>query len=559
MSKIWKIKENNPTLQNQLSSNLNIDPIIAQLLINRNISDPKEAAAFLSADLCDIHNPFLFKNMDIAVKRVERACENKERVLVFGDYDVDGVTSSVILTKTLQRMGLEVLNHIPHRMADGYGLNGEIGTFAKENNVSLMITADCGITAYDAVEAINAQGVDVIILDHHEPDDNQIPNAFAIINPKQKDCPYPFKHLAAVGLTVKFAHALEGKIRPEILDFAAIGTIADVVPLHGENRIFVKAGLPSINTTENIGLSSLLAVSKIKGKKIAPYHIGFVLGPRINAAGRMDSAHTSLDLFLCEDITIAEGLAQELDCHNAERQKQQRMIVKEALEIIDNDETMKDQKVIVVSNEGWHKGIVGIVASRIKDKYNKPAIVIAIKDGVGTASARTANGFHLHEALTECAEFLEQFGGHANAAGLTIKEERIPEFNTFINNFAHKNIDEKKLIPELTIDSEISLSNINLSLTHTIATMEPFGEGNPEPVFCTRQVRVNSMPQALGKNTLKFWIADNDFTISAVGFGMAGLKDELSKGQLIDIAYQISIDDWNKAPTPQLIIKDIIL
>ncbi len=557
MTKIWKIKKNNPELQNRLSTDLKIQPIIAQLLINRNITDTKEAAHFLSADLSDLHNPFLLKNMDIAVKRIEKACQNKERVLVFGDYDVDGVTSSVLLTKALRRLKIEVINYIPHRMTDGYGLNARVGEYALENNVSLIITVDCGITAYNEVEALNTVGLEIVILDHHEPEENRIPQALAIINPKQKDCPYPFKYLAAVGLVFKFIHALEGKIHHETLDFAAIGTIADIVPLHGENRIIVKAGLPAISTTSNNGLSALLDSSKIRGKKISPYHIGFVIGPRINAAGRMDTAHTSLDLFLCENITEAQGLAEELEMHNKERQKMQRGIVQEAMSMIEEDEKMKDQKVIVVGKEGWHKGIVGIVASRIKDKYAKPAIVIAIEDNIGTASARSINGFNLLEAITQCSDYLEEFGGHAKAAGLTIKKENIDKFNILINEIACQTLDNKKLIPELSIDSEICLLNIDINLANTLLSMEPFGEGNPEPIFCSRQVRINSLPQLLGKNTLKFWIAENGATISAVGFGMGELKKKIKKGQIIDIAYQIGIDDWNKAPTPQIILKDI--
>ncbi|VAX37394.1 Single-stranded-DNA-specific exonuclease RecJ [hydrothermal vent metagenome] len=559
MTKTWKIKKHQPVLQSDLSEALNIPPIVAQLLINRNITDIKEAAYFLSADLSDLHDPFLLKNMDVAIKRIKQAQEKKEKVLVFGDYDVDGVTSSTLLTLALKKSGLEVVNYIPHRMKDGYGLNKNVAQFAKENNVNLFITVDCGITAIEEVATINAVGIEVIILDHHLPSEKGVPDAFAIINPKQEDCPYPFKYLAAVGLVVKFIHALEGEVRQELLDFAAIGTVADMVPLHGENRILVKAGLPSINTTSNKGLSALLNVSKINGKTIKPYHIGFVIGPRINAAGRMDSAHASLDLFLSEDLTEAEGLAAVLENYNSERQKMQRNVVEEALDLIENDENIKNQKIIVIGKEGWHKGVVGIVASRVKDKYSRPAIVIAIKDGVGTASARSIDGFHLHEALSQCSEHLEEFGGHAGAAGLTIKEENIPLLVKSINTFALTALKPKALNPVLHIDAEINLADINLSLIQKVNAMEPFGEGNPEPLFCSYQVRVNSLPQTLGRNTLKFWIAQNGTTISAVGFGMGELKNKIKKGQTVDISYQLGIDDWNKAPTPQLMLKDIKL
>ena len=557
MTKVWKIKKNNPALQNYLSKELQIPSIIAQLLINRNITDIAEARQFLSADLSDLHNPFLLKNMDIAIERIEKASQENEAVLIFGDYDVDGVTSSVLLTKALKRKGIKVVNFIPHRMTDGYGLNARVGEVALKNHIKLIITVDCGITAYDQVTELNAKGLEVIILDHHEPEEGRIPPALAIINPKQKDCPYPFKYLAAVGLAVKFIQALEGQVDKGTLDFAAIGTVADIVPLHGENRIIVKAGLQAINTTSNSGLSALLDSSKMRGKKISPYHIGFVIGPRINAAGRMDTAHASLDLFLCEDLMEAQGLAQELELHNKERQRMQRGIVQEAMDIVEGSEHIKNQKVIVVGQEGWHKGIVGIVASRLKDKYSKPTIVITIKDGVGTASARSVNGFNLLEAITECSEHLEEFGGHAKAAGLTIKKENIDKFNELINEVAHKFLDNKKLLPELLIDSEISLAHIDMNLAEILSSLEPFGEGNPEPLFCSRQIRINSLPQLLGKNTIKFWASDNGVTISAVGFGMGEFQKQLKKGQIIDIVYQIGIDDWNKAPTPQLILKDI--
>ncbi len=495
--------------------------------------------------------------MDNAVARINRAKEKKERVLVIGDYDVDGVTASVLLNNILTQMGIEVIHHIPHRMQDGYGMNETMGEFAKEQGASLIIAVDCGITAQREVDLINEQGIDVIILDHHEPDE-QLPNAVAIINPKQKDCLYPFKHLASVGLVTKLTQALLGdKESEKILDLAAIGTIADVVPLRGENRIFVKSGLPKINTTTNKGLLALLDITKIKGKKISPFHIGFVLGPRINAAGRMDSAQTSLDLFLSNDHDEAYDLAKALDRHNTERQKIQAQIVDEAFEIVEQEVNFKDQKIIVLGKKGWHKGVLGIVASKLADKYYRPAIVISIEDGVGTPSARSIDGFHLHEALVNCAEYLENYGGHAGAAGLTIKEENIDPFRALINDIAQETLEVKKLLPTLRIDCEIPLSSINMELAEIIDSLEPFGEGNPPPIFCSRGVRVKSRPVVLGKNTLKFWVEDGDYSISAVGFGMAEYKALVQIGQKIDLAYEISIDDWHKAPTTQLILRDV--
>ena len=544
-------------MQVNLSNALEVHPIVAQLLINREITDHEEARDFLSADISGLHDPFLLKNMSKAVARIREAEKTKERVLVIGDYDVDGVTASVLLNNILTQMSIPVIHHIPHRMVDGYGMNKKMGEFAKAEGAALVIAVDCGITAHKEVDLINAQGIDVIILDHHEPDE-YLPNAVAIINPKQRGCPYPFKHLAAVGLVTKLTQALLGQSESEkILDFAAIGTIADVVPLRGENRIFVKAGLPKINTSTNKGLRALLNLTKITGKKLSPFHIGFVLGPRINAAGRMDSAQTSLDLFLSDTNEKAQDLAKALDRHNVERQKIQAKIVDEAFNLVEQKVNFKNEKIIVLGKEGWHKGVLGIVASRLADKYYRPAIVISIEDGVGTASARSINGFHLHEALVGCSEYLENFGGHAGAAGLTIKEENIDPFRSLINAVAYETLEVKKLIPTLTIDCEIPLSSINMKLAEVINSMQPFGEGNPLPVFCSRQITVKSHPAVLGKNTLKFWVTDGNASISVVGFGMADLKGMVKIGNKIDLAYEIAIDDWNKAPTPQLMLKDM--
>ncbi len=556
MQKIWNIQEANPKLQKILSDALDVHPIVAQLLVNRRIHDVEEARAFLAADLGDLHDPFMFKNMDLAVSRIKQAQANKERVLIFGDYDVDGVTSSVILNHALAKIGIEVAHRIPHRFEDGYGLTKKSVEKINQEKVDLVITIDCGISACEEVDMLNQAGVDVIIIDHHMPDEI-IPKALAIINPKQKDCDYPFKHLASVGLAAKLSQALLGKVDESILDLVAIGTIADVVPLRGENRLFVKSGLPRINTTTNKGLLALLEKTKIRGKKFSPYHVGFVLGPRINAAGRMDSAHTSLDLFLSKDLNAAYGLADELEQYNVDRQKIQRGMVNEAIELVEQEMDFKKHKVIVLSKEGWHKGILGIVAARLADKFYRPSIVISVKDGVGTASARSVGDFHLYEALSRCAEHLENFGGHAGAAGLTIKAENIDLFQDMINDVEGDILEPKKLIPALSIDCDIPLNNVDMDLIDVINDLEPFGEGNPTPLFCSRNLTVQGYPKVMGKNTIKFLVSDGDFRISAVGFGMADYKDMIAPGRLVDLAYTVSIDDWNKAPIAQLMLKDI--
>ena len=559
MQKFWQVKNPNPQKQLRLSDALGIHPIIAQLLINRGISDPKEASTFLSADITQLHDPFLLKDMSKVVKRIHQARDKQERVLVFGDYDVDGVTSSTILNKILKEQGINALHHIPHRQEDGYGLNHSIGDWAVSQKVKLLIAVDCGITAKEEVRILNQLGLEVIVIDHHEPTPERIPDAYAIINPKQKDCPYPFKDLASVGLVGKLAQALAGEMPLKFLDLMAIGTIADIVSLRGENRILVKAGLPQILKTTNVGLRALLNSAKIKATAVSPYHVGFILGPRINAAGRMDSAHGSLDLLLSEDPEKAERLAQILEEHNTQRQRIQKNIVFEAEELLEQEVNFKEHKVIVLGKEGWHKGVLGIVASKLTEKYYRPSIIISFSEGIGTASARSIGGFHLHDALMECSSHLEEFGGHEGAAGLTIKQENIDTFRVSINKLAEDFLPPEKLKPTLSIDCEIPLGSIDMDFADLISSMEPFGEGNPIPVFCTRNLTVKSQPVIMGKETIKFWVADEKVVISAVGFGMAKYKAMLTPGAQIDLAYEIIIDDWNKKPTPQLKIKDLRL
>ncbi|MFA5088250.1 MAG: single-stranded-DNA-specific exonuclease RecJ, partial [Candidatus Omnitrophota bacterium] len=442
---------------------------------------------------------------------------------------------------------------------DGYGLNHEVGSLAKEINVSLLIAVDCGIGANSEVESLNNLGIDVIIVDHHLPSEGPLPKAVAIVNPKRADCGYPFKHLAAVGLVAKLTQALFGEIMEDELDLVAIGTIADVVPLRGENRIFVQNGLPRINQTKNKGLLALLDVAKIKSKKILPRYVGFIIGPRINATGRMDSAQKSLDLLLSKDGEQAYALANFLEKLNTDRQKIQEEIVQEAMSVVEREINFKEHKVIVINKKGWHIGVLGIVASRIAETYYRPTVVVSVNDGVGTASARSIPGFHLYEALTYCAETLESYGGHQGAAGLTIQEDKIDSFRDMINQYASDKVDGDYLKPSLELDCEVPLSLLDLDLVEIIDTMEPYGEGNPPPYFYTRNLIVKSQPSVLGKDTLKFWVSDGSRTISVVGFKMGKYREFVNLGQRVDLAYQLAIDDWNKAPTVQLKLKDMKL
>ncbi|MDD3374618.1 MAG: single-stranded-DNA-specific exonuclease RecJ [Candidatus Omnitrophica bacterium] len=556
MPKKWFIKTPNPHLQVQLSNVLKIHPIVSQLLVNRGVKTPEEAKQFLFSDFKDLHDPFLLKDMDKAVNRIRQAKDNGEVVLVFGDYDVDGVTSSAILTKALKKLGIKVINHIPHRLTDGYGLNHEIAKEAKEKGVSLLISVDCGISAIEEAKTLKDNGIDVIIVDHHEPLKENVPDAVAVIDPKRKDCPYPFGGLAAVALAFKLAQALHGTQYIEDLDLVALGTIADVVPLYGENRIFVKSGLPAIEKTKNFGLRALMDGARIK-KKLTPRHVGFILGPRINAMGRIDSAEKSLQLLLSESADEARGIAQVLEDHNKQRQKMQTEIIDAALKKVEQEVNFKTDRVIVVGEQGWHRGVVGIVAARIMDTYYRPTIVLSIEEGIAVGSARSIQGFHLFDALSQCSSLLENYGGHKYAAGLTVREENISGLREKMNRIACDTLCAEDLIPSLSIDCEIALSDVNMNLVNLVNKLEPYGEGNPEPIFCSRAVTVKSPAVVLGRGTLKFWVTDGINVFSAVGFGMESYRNVVEQGKKVDLAYKVSIDDWNKEPTVQLELKDI--
>lgn len=558
MPQRWLIKTPNPKFQKLLSDSLNIHPIIAQLLVNRDITNVDLARQFLYANESQLHDPLILKDMDKAVERIQKAKLNQESILIFGDYDVDGVTSSALLQRVLKKLGIRATNYIPHRMDEGYGLNHGIVAFAKEQGIHLLITVDCGVTAFGEVEAINAAGIDVIIIDHHEPEGGKIPPAVAVIDPKRPDCSYPFKQLAAVGLVAKLVQALLGEIPQEEYDLIAMGTVADVVPLRGENRIFVKKGLPVIERTRKAGVMALLDVAKIRGKSIKPFYIGFILGPRLNAAGRMDSATIALDLLLSEDYPQALALAQNLESHNVSRQKMQGEVVQEAFAMIESTKAMDDQ-IIVVHKEGWHKGVLGIVASKIVEKYYRPTIVISIEDGLGVGSCRSIEGFHLVDALTNCSATLETYGGHKRAAGLKVKHENIGIFRQAINDFAREAFASIDLMPSLDIDCEVPFSVLNLDFVDLIDSLEPHGEGNPPVVLCSRNLTVRSAPTVMGKGTIKFWVTDGQHSISAVGFGMSEFQSYIKPGKKIDLAYSLMIDDWNKAPVVQLKLKDIKL
>ncbi len=562
--KRWDIKQSDLSRQKYLSDSLSISPIISQLLINRGMRDIDKIRAFLNSSMSELYNPFLMEGMHEAVSRIKRAVDKKEKILIHGDYDTDGVTATALLFFTLQEFGVEPAYYIPDRITEGYGLGANGVEEAVRIEADLVITVDCGISSHKEVDALNKNGIDVIITDHHQPP-KILPNAYAIINPLQEMCAYPDKNLSGVSVTFKLCQALSFELNNrnfwKHLDLVALGTISDVAPVLGENRILVKEGLKLLkNSGSNKGIRALIEVSGIKKDKIGAFEIGFILGPRINAAGRLGSAGTAVELLLTDNDKRAGELAKKLNEANQERQRIEKSTLKEAISKIERDINFKDHKVIVLHNEDWHAGVMGIVASRISDRFNRPAILISTKDGIGRGSGRSIENFHLFEALSNCEGFLKEYGGHQYACGLTILEENLSGFIKLINELANNTMTKEDLVQSLDIDMDIDLSSLDYKIAEDIAGLEPFGEGNPEPIFCSRGLKLSRPVRVLKGEHIKFQVTDGNKNFEAIGFGMAKDGDielTLRNYPSFDMAYTVSINNWQGANTIQLKIEDI--
>ncbi|MDO8489556.1 MAG: single-stranded-DNA-specific exonuclease RecJ [Candidatus Omnitrophota bacterium] len=555
--KILKIATPHVSLQNQLSKELGISKILAQILINRKITTATAAEKFLKSSIGDLFSPHLFSDMPKAISLVKKAQENKEKVMVFGDYDVDGITSTVLLKSALESIGLEVLHHIPHRITEGYGLNKEIINFAKEKQVKLMITADCGIVNHEEIQGLRQANIDVIVTDHHEPQDSNLPGASSIINPKVKHSGYPYRDLAGVGVAYKFAQAITDSSLMDDLDLVTLGTIADSVPLNGENRIIAKEGLFRLPQTKRFGLRALIENAGIENKKFNSTYVGFIIAPRLNAPGRMANAEVSLKLLMSQSAVEAQGLAKELEKFNRERQKVEGKIIEEAEEIINHQVNFKDHKVIVIAKEDWHQGVLGIVASKLADRFYRPAIVISINENLCKGSARSIQNFHLFDALMDSKELLDSFGGHAHAAGLLITKDNIDEFRKSINRLASDRLTLEDLLPSRDIDLELSFADLNEGLVRELERLEPYGMDNPEALFYTRSLRLKGEVQLLNRGTLKFWATDGVTTQQVIAFGMSSLRESLLGAASFDLIYTPKIDSWRQEESLILEAKDI--
>ena len=559
MNKKWQLNEVNDELTDKIADEFNISKIVASIIANKGLKDNNEIEVFLHPRRGDFHDPFLMPDMEKAVSRILQAIENKEKVAIYGDYDVDGITSSTVLHRFLKDRGLNTDVYIPNRLYEGYGLNKkEIEEIAKTKH-TLIITVDCGITGYDEIEYAKTFGIDTVVTDHHEPPEI-LPNAIAVVDCKRKDNIYPFNGLAGVGVAFKLTQALAIKLNlPEesylkYLDIVCVGTISDIVPLVDENRTISKLGLRLVKQTRNVGLKVLL--ESIGYKKIDSNTISFGVAPRINACGRMGHEKEALKLFLTNNIEEAKKITQKLNEYNLQRQEVEKRIFEEAQELMQNPEEQK-LPFIVLRKENWHHGVIGIVSSKITDMYFKPSILMCIEDKEAKGSGRSIPGFDIHEALDNCKDNIKQFGGHSMAIGITIENNKFEALKKQLEEYAEsKNISE--IVPVLNIDEKVQLKNISISDVNDLELLEPFGEANKPPIFQINNLKIESIRTLTQGKHLKLEVKEENTRYSAIGFNLGNLANEYKIGDRINIAGFLEINSFNGMDSIQINIKDIM-
>ena len=563
LEKIWLNSDIPDNEVERITTEAEISPLLARVFLARGVTDAAYIKSFLKPSLSDLHDPFLLKDMDIAVELITSAIKSNCKITIYGDYDVDGITSTSVLYDFLACQGACVDYYIPDRLDEGYGLSISALEKILDSGTSLVITVDCGITAVEEVNYINERNAQIVITDHHECKE-MLPDAGAIINPCRQDSLYPFKELAGVGVTFKLINALcikmgLGKLYLKYIDLVAVGTVADVVPLTGENRILVGQGLLNIENTVNLGLKVMIENSGLKDKPVNSWGIGFVIAPRINAAGRIGDARRGVRLFTTRDEAEALAIALELNEDNKCRQETEYEIYQQVVEKVEAQFDLSKDRVIVVAGEDWHHGVIGIVASKITEKYYRPCILISCEDGIGKGSGRSIEGLNLFKALTHCEGLLEKFGGHELAAGLTLKEENIPLLKEKINKYADEMMKEKDLVPRIKIDAILNRSDLSIDRVRELDLLSPFGAGNPSPVFMYNNLKISDI-KTVGENKhLKLKLLDSRTCIEAIGFNMGRLKEEYAGEDILDVVCSLEINSWNSVDRIQLNLKDIRL
>ncbi len=559
MRKKWIYYETETEKIDEISNKYNINKLLARILVNRGIKTEKEIKIFLEPTRNDFYDAFLLPDMKKAVDRIIKAINNKEKVIIYGDYDVDGITSVTVLKKFLKERGLDVGFYIPNRIEEGYGLNKKAIEKIIEQAYTLIITVDCGISGIEEIEECSKIGIDTIVTDHHEQGDI-LPNAYAVIDAKRKDNKYPFRDLAGVGIVFKLIQAISIKLNLDdkeylkYLDIVAVGTISDIVPLIDENRVIAKLGLKLIEVTKNVGLRELIISSNYK--KINSNTISFGIAPRINACGRMGYQEEALKLFLTENIIEAKEITKKLNKYNLERQEKEGNIFKQAIEKL-KLEKIENMDVIVLGDDNWYHGVIGIVASKLTEAFFKPTILVCFEDNQGKGSGRSIPNFDLYEALKYCSDYLEKFGGHEMAVGLTIKKENFEKFKAKFEEIAKQN-NVSQIIPKLKIDAEISKNDLRLETVDELKKLEPFGEKNEKPYFIYKGLKINSIRALSEGKHLKLSLRDGNQLIDAIGFNLGNLADEYLIGDKVDIVGMLEINEYNGTKKIQINLKDIM-
>ena len=559
MSKKWQIYQANEEKVEEISKKYKINKLLATILSNRDITEKEQIEKFLNSKRNDFYNPYKMLDMEIAVKRIIKAIEDKEKIIIYGDYDVDGITSVTVLKSFLEERGITIAEYIPNRLEEGYGLNKKAVKEIADQKYNLMITVDCGISAIEEIEYANSLGIETIITDHHEPG-NELPKALAVIDAKRKDNTYPFRNLAGVGVVFKLIQAisielgLEEKEYLKYLDIVCIGTISDIVPLVDENRVIVKLGLKLVEQTKNLGLKEILESTGYN--KIDSTTISFGVAPRINACGRMGHQEEALKLFLSKDKNEVIELTQKLNEYNRIRQETEKNIYNEAIEQIEQIDLDK-QHTIILMGKNWHHGVIGIVSSKITELYFKPSILLCEEGEEGKGSGRSIPGFDLYEALTECNELIEKFGGHSMAVGINVKKDNFEKFKEKFEEIAkQKHIEE--IVPILKIDALINLDEIDKNIVESLKELEPFGEENKMPLFAIKNLKIDSIRALSEGKHLKLTLKDNKNIINAIGFNLGYMSNEYKIGDKIDAVGNLEINTFNGVDNIQINLKDVM-
>ncbi len=570
MTTKWKICLLNNQQEQQakeLANELNINEILAQLLVQRGVSTFADAKSFFRPQLSKLHDPFLMKDMDKAVERLNQALAQREKILVYGDYDVDGTTAVALVYKFLKQFHSEIDYYLPDRYNEGYGISYTGIDYAAENGFSLVVALDCGIKAVEKIDYAREKGVEFIICDHHTPD-SEIPRAVAVLDPKRSDCEYPYKHLCGCGVGFKLMQAFshsngidEATHLMPLLDLVVVSIASDIVPITEENRILAYYGLRQLNTNPCMGLKAIIDITGLAGREILVSDIVFKIGPRINASGRMRLAREAVDLLVTSNFDFAKMRSEEIDEHNQNRKDIDKSITGEATVELNSDEDIKNKASIVIYNEEWHKGVIGIVASRLSEAYYKPTVVLTKSNGFASGSARSVPGFDIYKAIDSCRDLLENFGGHTYAAGLTMKEEHVDIFRERFETFVAEHITEEQTVPQIDIDAEIEFKDINQKFFRILQQFGPFGPDNMKPVFCTRRVFDSGTSRPVGKERehLKLDLTDEmrEYTMNGIAFRMSDFNSHLKTHNPIDICYTLEENNFNGNTSMQLMVKDI--